>query len=139
MPGTANALKLGIVGAGGMGRVHTTAWQTTPAQVVGYRDIRPERAENYAERYGGRAYGSLDALLADVDFVSCTTPTDVHYEVVMAAARAGKHVICEKPLARTLAQGREMVAACRAAGVKLLVGQVVRFFPEYDRGKAHHR
>ena len=44
-------------------------------------------------------------------------------------------MICEKPLARTLAQGREMVAACRSAGVKLLVGQVVRFFPEYDRAK----
>jgi predicted dehydrogenase len=128
-------MRVGIVGAGGMGRVHTTAWQTTPAQVVGYRDIRPERAENYAERYGGRAYDSLDALLADVDVISCTTPTDVHYEIVMAAARAVKHVICEKPLARTLAQGREMVAACRAAGVKLLVGQVVRFFPEYDRAK----
>ena len=128
-------MRVGIVGAGGMGRVHTTAWQTTSAQVVGYRDIRPERAENYAERYGGRAYDSLDALLADVDVISCTTPTDVHYEIVMAAARAGKHVICEKPLARTLAQGREMVAACRAAGVKLLVGQVVRFFPEYDRAK----
>jgi len=128
-------MRVGIVGAGGMGRVHTTAWQTTPAQVVGYRDIRPERAENYAQRYGGRAYESLDALLADVDVISCTTPTDVHYEIVMAAARAGKHVICEKPLARTLAQGREMVAVCRDAGVKLLVGQVVRFFPEYDRAK----
>ena len=128
-------MRVGIVGAGGMGRVHTTAWQTTPAQVVGYRDIRPERAENYAERYGGRAYDSLDGLLADVEVISCTTPTDVHYEIVMAAAAAGKHVICEKPLARTLAQGREMVAACRSAGVKLLVGQVVRFFPEYDRAK----
>ncbi len=128
-------MRVGIVGAGGMGRVHTTAWQTTPAQVVGYRDIRPERAASYAQRYGGRAYDSLEALLADVDVISCTTPTDVHYEVVMAAARAGKHVVCEKPLARTLAQGREMVAACREAGVKLLVGHVVRFFPEYDRAK----
>ena len=130
MPGTlTDSLKVGIVGAGGMGRVHTTAWQTTSATVVGYRDIRPERAERYAAQYGGRAYDSLTALLADVDAISCTTPTDVHYEIVMAAARAGKHVVCEKPLARTLAQGREMVAACRAAGVKLLVGHVVRFFP----------
>ncbi len=128
-------LRVGIVGAGNMGRVHTTAWQATPAQVIGYRDIRPERAENYAQRYGGRAYDSLESLLADVDAVSVCTPTDVHYEIVMAAARAGKHVICEKPLARTLAQGREMVAACKAAGVKLMVGQVVRFFPEYERAK----
>lgn len=135
MPGISAPLRVGIVGAGNMGRVHTTAWHTTPAIVVGYQDIRSERAERYAAQYGGRAYASLDALLADVDVISCTTPTDVHYEIVMAAARAGKHVVCEKPLARTLAQGREMVAACRAAGVKLLVGQVVRFFPEYDRAK----
>ena len=136
MPETrTDSLRVGIVGTGGMGRVHTTAWQTTPAEVIGYRDIRPERAEKFATLYGGRAYDSLAALLADVDAVSCTTPTDVHYEIVMAAARAGKHVVCEKPLARTLAQGREMIAACRAAGVKLLVGQVVRFFPEYDRAK----
>ena len=128
-------MRVGIVGAGNMGRVHTMSWQATPAQIVGFRDIRPERAQRYAEQYGGRAYDSLDGLLADVDVVSCCTPTDVHYEIVMAAARAGKHVICEKPLARTLAQGREMVAACRAAGVKLYVGQVVRFFPEYDRAK----
>jgi predicted dehydrogenase len=128
-------MRVGIVGAGNMGRVHTTAWKTTPAQVVGYLDIRPERAERYAVAYGGRAYASLEALLADVDVISCTTPTDVHYEIVMAAARAGKHVVCEKPLARTLEQGRAMVAACRAAGVKLLVGHVVRFFPEYERAK----
>ncbi len=135
MPGITDSLRVGIVGAGNMGRVHTTAWQTTPATVVGYYDIRPERAERYAALYGGRAYASLGALLADVDVVSCTTPTDVHHEVVLAAAAAGKHVVCEKPLARTLAQGRAMIAACRAAGVKLLVGQVVRFFPEYDRAK----
>jgi predicted dehydrogenase len=132
---TGTPLRVGIVGAGNMGRVHTTAWQATPAQVVGFRDIRPERSQGYAERYGGRAFDSLEALLAEVDVVSVCTPTDVHYEITMAAARAGKHVVCEKPLARTLAQGREMVAACRAAGVKLFVGQVVRFFPEYDRAK----
>lgn len=128
-------MRVGIVGAGNMGRVHTTAWQTTPAQVVGYLDVRPERAERYAATYGGRAYASLEALLADVDVISCTAPTDAHYEIVMAAARAGKHVVCEKPLARTLEQGRAMVAACRAAGVKLLVGHVVRFFPEYERAR----
>jgi predicted dehydrogenase len=129
-------MRVGIVGAGIMGGAHAAGWQATPAQVAGYRDIVEERAQALASRHGGQAYDSLEALLRGVDVVDVCTPTDVHYEIVMQAAAAGKHVVCEKPLARTLAQGREMVAVCKAAGVKLLVGQVVRFFPEYARAKA---
>jgi predicted dehydrogenase len=56
--------------------------------------------------------------------------------MVLKAAEAGRDIVCEKPLARTVAQGQEMIAACKAAGVKLLVAHVVRFFPEYALAKA---
>jgi predicted dehydrogenase len=70
-------------------------------------------------------------MLPDVDVVDICSPTHLHYEMAVKAAAAGKHIICEKPLARTTAQAQKIVAACRKAGVQLLVAHVVRFFPEY--------
>jgi predicted dehydrogenase len=88
------------------------------------------------DRLGLTAYPDLPALLGDVDVVDVCAPTDVHHELVLAAAAAGKDVICEKPLAHRFDQGETMVAACRDADVTLLVGHVVRFFPEYAAAKA---
>ena len=78
----------------------------------------------------------MAALLDDVDVIDICTPTHLHHEMVLQAAAAGKHIICEKPLARTVAQAQEMIRACRTAGVKLFVAHVVRFFPEYALAKA---
>src|SRR5829696_8126626 len=124
-------MRVGIVGAGFMGSTHAAAWADTPATMVGFVDESSGGAQALTERYGGRAYPDLRALLGDVDVVDICTPTHLHYEMVLAAAEAGKHVVCEKPLARTVEQGQSMIAACRRAGVKLLVAHVVRFFPEY--------
>jgi predicted dehydrogenase len=70
-------------------------------------------------------------MLPDVDIVDICSPTHLHHEMALKAAAAGKHVVCEKPLARTTQQAQEIVAACQKAGVQLLVAHVVRFFPEY--------
>jgi predicted dehydrogenase len=67
--------------------------------------------------------------------VNICTPTDTHYEMVCRAAHAGKHIVCEKPLALTLEQGREMVRLCRQQGVRLYVAQVLRYYPEYARAR----
>ncbi len=128
-------MRVGIVGAGAMGMTHAAAWPATPAEVVGVVAKTPELARPLAECYPCRVYPSLAALLPDVDIVEICTPTYLHHEMVLQAAAAGKHVICEKPLARTVAQGQEMIAACKRAGVKLLVGHVIRFFPEYVLAK----
>jgi predicted dehydrogenase len=71
----------------------------------------------------------------DIDLVIVATPTYLHAKHAIAAARAHKHVFCEKPLARTLADAEAMVRACDEARVSLAVGHVVRFFPEYRRAK----
>ncbi len=128
-------MRVGIVGAGAMGMTHAAAWPCTLATLAGVVAKTPDLARPLADGYGCRVYPSLGALLPDVDVVDICTPTHLHHQMVLQAAAASKHVICEKPLARTVAQGQEMIAACRHAGVKLLVGHVVRFFPEYALAK----
>ena len=92
------------------------------AQVVAVAGGDPSRVARYAAAQGiPRSHPSLDALLADpeVDAVYVSSTNEKHREATLAAARAGKHVLCEKPLALNLAEAREMVVACREAGVVL--------------------
>ena len=72
---------------------------------------------------------SLESLMADVDVVDICTPTHTHYDLVMQSINAGKDVICEKPLARTVAEAQTMVDASENAGINLLVAHVVPLFP----------
>lgn len=124
-------MRVGIVGTGAMGQTHAHGWTQTPATLAGFASQSAESAAQTAAKFDGRGYRSFEALLADVDVVDICTPTHLHHDMVMAAAAAGKHVVCEKPLARTLADAEAMIAACENAGVSLLIAHVVRFFPEY--------
>ena len=129
-------MKIGLVGTGLMGTMHAAAWVAAGATLAGCLAETETEAARLAEQYGARVFPSLAALLAAVDVVDLCTPTHLHAEMVLAAAQAGRHVVCEKPLARTVDQARAAVAACRRAGVQLLVAQVVRYFPEYALAKA---
>lgn len=124
-------MRVGIVGAGFMGTTHAAGWAETPAQIVGFTAETNTEASKLAAQYKASVYASLDEMLPDVDVVDICSPTHLHHEMALKAAAAGKHVVCEKPLARTTAQAQETVAACEQAGVQLLVAHVVRFFPEY--------
>ena len=123
-------LRVGIVGAGFMGRVHLAAL-AAEGVVAAVMDPHPERAATLAEDHGARVCDSLDELIDDVDVVDVCAPTHLHAEIAVAAAGAGRHVICEKPLARTLDEAEAVIAACTRSGVRLFVAQVVRYFPEY--------
>lgn len=129
-------MKIGLVGSGFMGKIHAAAWAATPAQLVGIVSSDAPSAEAIAAQTGATVYDSLDSLFPHVDVVDICTPTYLHHEMALQAAVAGRHIVCEKPLALTNTQTQEMIAACERAGVKLLVAQVVRFFPEYARAKA---
>ncbi len=88
-------------------------------EVAAVMSSSAERAKEYAKENGiAAAFGSLDALLAaDIDAVYISTTNELHLEQALAAANAGKHVLCEKPLALNSADARKIVAACKAAGV----------------------
>jgi UDP-N-acetylglucosamine 3-dehydrogenase len=128
--------RVGIVGAGLTGGLHAERWARLPVELAGFYTRTPAHARTAAERYGGCAFASLAALLTEVDVVDICTPTPSHKDLVLAAAAAGKDILCEKPMARHLRDATEMIAACESAGVRLFMAHVVRLFPEYARAKA---
>ena len=131
-------MKIGIVGAGSMGHAHAPSWKMLKgmgAELVGVVTNRPESAQSFAKEYGIKAYTSIDALIADVDILDICTPTNLHKEMTLKAAKAGKHVICEKPIALTLDDAKIMIDACDKAGVRLFIAHVVRFITHYQNAK----
>jgi predicted dehydrogenase len=135
---TTNAaeLRVGIVGAGFMAATHAAAWRS-----LGVRDLSaftPDEAHlrEFTQAADARASGSLEALVDGSDIVDVCSPTHLHREAVLLAAAAGRHVICEKPLARSAADGVAMIEACERAGVRLFVAHVVRYFNEYAAARS---
>jgi myo-inositol 2-dehydrogenase / D-chiro-inositol 1-dehydrogenase len=130
---------VGLIGAGFIGDIHAEAFShSSLASVRAVASARPERAAEFAARWGIPAWHSDYRELVvrpDVDLVSVAAPNYLHRDMVVAAAAAGKHVICEKPLARTLREADEMIAACSAAGVKLMYAEDICFAPKYVRAK----
>lgn len=123
-----NPLRIGLIGAGGISRVHADGWRALDADVTVYSH---EGAEALAAEYGFAIASDLDALLAACDIVDIVTSTPSHGPLAHAAISAGKHVICEKPLAGTADEARQIVDAARRAGVRLFPAHVVRYFPDY--------
>lgn len=128
--------RVGLLGPGAIAQVHLAGWQQLSVTIAAHYDLRPEMAQRAADHYGGKACTSLDEFFDSVDIVDICTPAAAHKDNVLAAAAAGKPMVCEKPLARHLHDCEIMVEACEKAGVPLFVAQVVRFFPEFANAKA---
>ena len=136
-----DSLGIGLIGYGGIGRVHAMGYRAIPFyyglpantfKLVGVATSRPETAEKAAREIGCDVWtGDYRRLLArdDVHVVDVCVPNRWHEAVVLAAAQAGKHIYCEKPLAMDLAQARRMAEAVRQAGVKNQMTFNFRFFP----------
>ena len=119
-------IRIGIVGAGNIAaNAHMPAYAVCDkAEVVAVADLNLERAQSFAKRFGiPNAYASVEDMLAaeQLDAVDVCTWNNGHAPVTIAAAKAGKHILCEKPMANTLAEGKAMVDAIEKAGVKSLV------------------
>lgn len=127
-------VKVCLVGCGFMGRMHANVYALLPgAELVGVIDHDEARGRAFANERKAAFFPGLAEAIAGVafDVVDICLPTHLHRDFTLQAARAGKHVFCEKPMARTLKQADEMIAACRDAGVRLMIGHCIRFWPEY--------
>src|SRR5690606_32200877 len=123
--------RVALVGCGLISESHIQAYKqhADRARITVCCDIDPAKAKERAALVGdARAVTSFDAVLADpeVDAVEICTPHHLHTEAVIAAARAGKHILCQKPLAKTIEECDAMIAAAREAGVVLFYGEITR-------------
>lgn len=132
------ALKAGVIGVGHLGQHHARLYASLPgAQLVAVTDQSMDRAQLIADRHGVRAIRSLDELLPFVEVVSVAVPTSAHYAVAKTCLLAGKHVLVEKPIAVTSAQGHELVQLARQQGRCLQVGHSERFNPVMQVMRPH--
>ncbi len=129
----------GIVGLGLAATAHIRGYRSHPAaRVVAVCDSDGGRAAAFAEQYGiERVYNSYAELLADddLDVIDVATPTFLHAEMTDQAARAGKHIHCEKPFCRSVVEGMAAVQAVERAGVKLLVGETYVFLSPHMKAR----
>jgi predicted dehydrogenase len=121
-----------VIGTGFIGTVHVEALRRIGVHVVGVLASSADRGAEAARRLGvPRAYASLDEVLADptVDAVHVTSPNDLHFEQTRAVLAAGKHVVCEKPLAMTSEQSAELVKLANETDRVTAVNFNIRFYP----------
>ncbi|WP_442602935.1 Gfo/Idh/MocA family protein [Paenibacillus sp. KN14-4R] len=130
-------VRVGIIGCGGIGvgKHLPSLAKLKQVEIVAFCDIVEERAVKAAEQYGtsdAKVYTQYEQLLQDtsIEVIHVCTPNDSHCEISVASMEAGKHVMCEKPMAKTAAQAREMLDASRRTGKKLTIGYQNRFRPD---------
>ncbi|MDP6041984.1 MAG: Gfo/Idh/MocA family oxidoreductase [Candidatus Latescibacteria bacterium] len=134
-------IRVGVIGCGGIFRnLHTPYYHepTRRADIVAIADLNEDAAKEQASQFGADAYSDYRALLDrnDIDAVDVCCQPGPHKEITLAAAEAGKHILMEKPMCRTIAEGDEMIAAAKKAGVLLQVAYMMRYIPGYQKLKA---
>lgn len=132
-------INVGVVGTGFIGPVHVEALRRLGMEIVALVDVPLERAEERAAAlHIGKAYGALEEMLADptIDVVHITSPNHLHYPHAKAVLNAGKHVICEKPLALNTTESGELVALAKEKGLLAAVNFNLRFYPLAQQARA---
>jgi len=133
-------VKVGIVGSGFEADIHAESFRLMPdeAEVVAVASPTPGNAKKLADKYNiPRVFTDYKRMLAepDVEMITITAPNNLHAQMTIDAANAGKHVVCEKPLCVTLEQADIMVETCKQKGVLLLYAEELYFTPKYVKAK----
>jgi len=141
-------LRVGVIGLGFMGKMHLGVYQKRPdVELTAVSDIIPRKLKGDLSGGGNipteadffdftkiSCYRNADDLINDkkVDFVDICLPTHLHALYTIKALEAGKDVLCEKPMANSLAECNRMITAAKSSGRKLMIAQCLRFWPEYE-------
>ncbi|KAA0965602.1 Gfo/Idh/MocA family oxidoreductase [Sporosarcina sp. ANT_H38] len=133
-------LKIGVIGCGSIAKFrHLPEYSTNEkVEIVAVCDIVEDRVNEVAERYNAKAYKNYEDLLADesIDAVSVCLPNYLHAPVSIAALNTGKHVLCEKPMATSYEEGKQMIEAASNNNKKLMIGHNQRFVSSHEKAKA---
>jgi predicted dehydrogenase len=126
-------MRIGIVGAGGMGNVHARHHRNISGVEPAVCDVDAERRKALADRWQIAEKDSFEEVLSWADAIDLCVPTPLHLELGLKVIAAGKALLVEKPIAGSVEDGAKLVSAAQKAGVPLMPGHVVRFFPEFRR------
>lgn len=123
-----DVVRIGVIGAGALGYHHVRILRDVPGlRLVGFFESRVDRAQAVADELGVPAFTELDALLDEIDAATVVVPTPAHHGVAKTALERGKHLLIEKPIAATLDEADELLAAARRSGAIIQTGHVERF------------
>ncbi len=123
-------LKIGVIGVGHLGKVHTKLWkEVSGTELIGVFDANGEEAARVASEHNIRSFPDIASLIASVDALSIVTPTFAHFDVAKLAIENRKHVLIEKPITTTIGEAKELIALAEKQNVKIQVGHIERFNP----------
>lgn len=128
--------RIGLIGAGGWGAMHARTYAAShQAELCAVADLNADRASAFAKQFGAKPYEHWHDLLADdsIDAVSVVTPDFAHEEILLAAAKAGKHILAEKPLAMSVDACEQIIAEAERSSIKLMVDFHARWSPPIHR------
>ena len=132
-------LKIGVIGCGSIAKFrHLPEYEANESvEIIAVCDIVEDRVKETAEKYNAKAYTSYEELLADenIDAISVCLPNYLHAPVSIAASNAGKHVLCEKPMATSTEEGLQMIEAASKQNKKLMIGHNQRFVPSHEKAR----
>ena len=131
-------LKIGVLGAGHLGKIHINCIKQLPVyDLIGFYDQDNSTAKKVAEDLQVRCLSSVEELIDSVDVVDIVTPTISHFECASLALKKGKHVFIEKPIVATVDEASRLIKLADEANVKVQVGHVERFNPAYIAARPH--
>lgn len=133
-------LKVGVIGCGSIAiHRHLPEYENNESvEIVAVCDVVEQRAKVAAKRYGGKVYTDYEALLSDdnIEAISICLPNYLHAPVSISASHAGKHVLCEKPMAMSSEEAQAMIQAAESNAKKLMIGHNQRFIRSHEKAKA---